>query len=223
VAGYAAGGSARAWRAQSRSSRHGRTVARMALRRYARVRRNSVKGVAAQFVYLRATPEHAAELAATVATGFETYRAFAPPDWRPPAEVSSVGATRKRLADPDVWGLLARTATGAPVGHISFGASTMSRWPGGRDDLAHLWHFFVREPFWGTGVAATLHREAVAEAARQGYAEMRLYTPDRQARARRFYEREGWVVRGGPMASDLGLPLVEYRRRLPDPRPEDPT
>jgi GNAT superfamily N-acetyltransferase len=128
--------------------------------------------------------------------------------------VSDVEATRKRLGDDDVWALLARTADGEPAGHISFSSSTTSRWPDRLDDLAHLWQLFVREPFWGTEVARTLHARAMAEAARQGYASMRLYTPAAQARARRFYEREGWRVRGEPIGSELGFPVIEYRRLL---------
>jgi hypothetical protein len=46
---------------------------------------------------------------------------------------------------------------------------------------------------------------------------MRLYTPEHQARARRVYEREGWTVRGDPISSPMGMPVVEYRRPLPGP------
>ena len=192
------------------------TVARKVLRIYARGRRTTVRGVAADFVYTRVTPNDAAELVATVVAGFETYRTFAPLNWNPPPEVGSLDVTRRRLGDDDVWGLLARTGSGEPAGHITFSASTRSRWPGGADDLAHLWQLFVRERYWGTGVAATLHRSALQEAARQGYAAMRLYTPTAQARARRFYEREGWVLEGDSPESPMGMPLVEYRRRLRD-------
>ncbi len=45
---------------------------------------------------------------------------------------------------------------------------------------------------------------------------MRLHTPSGQARARRFYEREGWQAAGAHAADAvLGLETVEYRRRLP--------
>ena len=44
---------------------------------------------------------------------------------------------------------------------------------------------------------------------------MRLFTPERHARARRFYEREGWVPRGDRRPeSDFGMDIVEYRRPL---------
>jgi hypothetical protein len=54
----------------------------------------------------------------------------------------------------------------------------------------------------------------------RGFTAMRLFTPADQARARRFYEREGWTVAGAPFThEDLHLSMVEYRRVLsPVPR-----
>ena len=43
---------------------------------------------------------------------------------------------------------------------------------------------------------------------------MRLFTPADQARARRFYEREGWRVTGAPHHDDIGFAVVEYRLDL---------
>jgi hypothetical protein len=53
------------------------------------------------------------------------------------------------------------------------------------------------------------------EAAREGYETIRLYTPHGAARARAFYEREGWALAPPAFAEPLlGLDLVEYRRGL---------
>ena len=42
---------------------------------------------------------------------------------------------------------------------------------------------------------------------------MRLFTPERHARARRFYEREGWALAGEPeFVPELGIAMVEYQR-----------
>ena len=50
----------------------------------------------------------------------------------------------------------------------------------------------------------------------RGFAALRLFTPAAQARARAFYEREGWTVAGAPFAHDtMGIDMVEYRRPLP--------
>ena len=82
--------------------------------------------------------------------------------------------------------------------------------------LAHLWMLFIREPWWGTGLATSLLAMAVEEATARGYEAMRLYTPAGQARARAFYEREGWTTDGeGRFEPMLAFDLVEYRRTLP--------
>ena len=44
---------------------------------------------------------------------------------------------------------------------------------------------------------------------------MRLFTPAAQARARRFYEREGWALARPPAFDErIGLDIAEYRRAL---------
>jgi GNAT superfamily N-acetyltransferase len=75
---------------------------------------------------------------------------------------------------------------------------------------------FIRELWWGSGLAPHLLALAVEEAAARGYEAMRLYTPAGQARARAFYAREGWTLAGEPVYEPmLGLDLVEFRRALP--------
>jgi GNAT superfamily N-acetyltransferase len=74
---------------------------------------------------------------------------------------------------------------------------------------------FVRPPWWGTGLARRLHALALAEAAARGYATMQLVTPTGHARARAFYEREGWSAAPPPFAEPmLDLELIRYERAL---------
>jgi GNAT superfamily N-acetyltransferase len=54
-----------------------------------------------------------------------------------------------------------------------------------------LCQLFVRPDAWGTGVASELHDRAVELGAR------RLWVMERNARARRFYEKRGWRPDGG--------------------------
>jgi GNAT superfamily N-acetyltransferase len=154
-------------------------------------------------------------LAETVALGMEGYRSFAPAGWQPPGVAVELPEVRARLRDPETWCLSAWDGTGA-AGHVAFIPARASRRPEGVPAmLAHLWQLFVREPWWGTGLAVTLLARAVEAARERGYEEMRLYTPARHARARRFYEREGWHVAGEPeLVPGLGLELVEFRRGL---------
>jgi GNAT superfamily N-acetyltransferase len=164
----------------------------------------------------RGVPGDAALLEAIAGEAFAGYRSFAPEGWEPPARGSDIIATiGERLADPTMWCRLAELE-GDPAGHVGFLASERTARPDPAPDLAHLWHLFVRPPYWGSGLATRLHALAVEEAARQGYTVMRLHTPSGQARARRFYEREGWWATATHAADPvLGLETVEYRRCLP--------
>lgn len=68
---------------------------------------------------------------------------------------------------------------GRPVGLVSFS-------PGWLESL------FVSPAFWGTGVAAGLHDEAVDALDRPCH----LWVLEENHRARRFYERRGWAGDG---------------------------
>jgi GNAT superfamily N-acetyltransferase len=73
---------------------------------------------------------------------------------------------------------------------------------------------YVRPEAWGTGVAAELHDRAVAAIRAAGHERARLWVLEENARARRFYERHGWVADGSsrvvefpPNPIDLGYAL----------------
>jgi GNAT superfamily N-acetyltransferase len=161
-----------------------------------------------------ATAADADALAATVAEGFDGYREFAPPGWEPPDMVIEAERMRETLGRPGTWCEVAER-DGEIVGHVAFMAARSHPLGAAVDDsVAHLWQLFVRRPFWGTGAAPQLLADAVAEAGARGFATMRLFTPEGQMRARRFYEREGWTLYGPAFDGGLGIPLVEYRRTL---------
>jgi GNAT superfamily N-acetyltransferase len=80
--------------------------------------------------------------------------------------------------------------------------------------LVHLRHLFVLEPWWGTGLAKELHDRAVAAMRERGWQHARLFTPAQNARARRFYEREGWKAGTPFWEPGLQLETVEYRIEL---------
>jgi GNAT superfamily N-acetyltransferase len=163
-----------------------------------------------------AGPEDAGALAGTTRLGFESYREWAPDDWRPPPRSLELRAIRERLKQKSTWCAVAIEADGEHAGHVGITHAAERDRPHVRiPGRAHLWMLFLRPPWWGTGLATRLHRLAIEEAARQGYESIRLYTPEGQARARAFYAREGWVEAGRPFAEPLlGLDLVEYRRAL---------
>jgi len=161
------------------------------------------------------TTDDAEAMAESFRQGLESFRDWAPPDWRPPEGPPEAERIREGLALPSTWGLLATDADRV-AGHVAFTQARERQEP--RTEiagLAHLWQLFVRRRWWGTGLAAELNRLAVAEAAGRGYEAMRLLTPLGNARARAFYEREGWSTDGVAVSEpSLGVDLVEYRRRL---------
>ena len=161
-----------------------------------------------------ATVEDAERLACVVIDGFEVYRDFAPPDWEPPPLEDEIALLRQLLPEASTWCRLAE-ADGRVVGQVTFIPASRSSAQDDEPGLAHLRSLFVVREYWGTGVARALHGAAIAEACRRGFARMRLFTPAAQARARRFYEREGWVQAGEAFHSPgPDLVVVEYRYRL---------
>ena len=106
------------------------------------------------------------------------------------------------------------------AGQVTILPAARSPHPVAGSALAHLRNLFVGRDFWGTGLARTLNAAAIDAARERGYRRCACFTPARQERARRFYEREGWVQVGEPF-HDPGpdLELVEYRYALRSERP----
>jgi GNAT superfamily N-acetyltransferase len=159
-----------------------------------------------------AQPAEVPELLDITREGFETYRAFAPPDWRLPDFSED-----QVVAIDDVATWVVAEEGGEPVGHALLIPADRSRVPVDDPALGHLMQLFVRRSHWGTGVARDLHAAALAAAPERGFSELRLFTPKQQARARRFYEREGWRAVDERPDPSLGFPIVEYRIACPIP------
>jgi GNAT superfamily N-acetyltransferase len=73
---------------------------------------------------------------------------------------------------------------------------------------------YVAPDAWGTGAAQALLGAALDAMRENGIEEALLWVGEANARARRFYEREGWSVDGAGRQSTLGPVEVRYRRRL---------
>ena len=164
-----------------------------------------------------AVPDDAPALAVTTRLGFDSYRDWAPEGWEPPPHALEIRSIRERLRQQTTWCAMAVQTDGEQAGHVGITHAADRQRPHVRVPArAHLWMLFVRPPWWGSGLAARLHTLGLEEAARQGYETIRLYTPYGAARARAFYEREGWEQAGPAFPEPLlGLDLVEYRRELP--------
>jgi GNAT superfamily N-acetyltransferase len=159
-------------------------------------------------------PEDAENMASVIAEGFAIYRAFGPPGWKPPADVTNPDVLRQRLRDEQTW--IAVAPDGDDLAGLVGATSARRSRPGSDapDDLAHLWLCFVRTRYHGTGLASRLLEWGVQAARDHGYTHMRLFAAAGQSRARRFYEREGWEATDDTRASELGPTEIRYRCRL---------
>jgi GNAT superfamily N-acetyltransferase len=74
---------------------------------------------------------------------------------------------------------------------------------------------------FGTGAATELHTAALEALRDQGHLSAALWVVDRNPRARRFYEREGWAADGVERVDEVGgTPIHElrYTRDIPSHR-----
>jgi GNAT superfamily N-acetyltransferase len=161
----------------------------------------------------RATASDAERLARGVIEGVEDYPSFAPAGWTAPSFEVELEHLRELLADADVYCLIAESGSGL-VGQITFLPAARAPHPVEDSSLAHVSNLFVRRDYWGVGLASELHRAALDAADARGFTEFRLFVAAGQARARRFYEREGWLPAGEPCDDPIpGLTMIEYRYR----------
>jgi GNAT superfamily N-acetyltransferase len=79
---------------------------------------------------------------------------------------------------------------------------------------AELRSLYVAPQAWGAGVAVPLMDAAIAAIRAEGHDEASLWVVDANARARRFYEREGWEPTGETKETEVGPQELRYRLRL---------
>jgi GNAT superfamily N-acetyltransferase len=164
----------------------------------------------------RATVDDVEPLARGVLEGVEDYPSFAPQGWTAPSLATEIEHLRATLADDNVCCLVAED-DGGVIGQITLIPAVRAPHPVDEASLAHLSNLFVRRDHWGGGLARDLHRAALAAARERGFTELRLFVATGQARARRFYEREGWRPAGEPFDDPVpGLTMIEYRHTLSD-------
>jgi GNAT superfamily N-acetyltransferase len=79
---------------------------------------------------------------------------------------------------------------------------------------SELQALYVVPESWGTGVANRLTDAALTSMREAGATEATLWVVEANARARRFYEREGWQPTGETRDSQLGPAELQYRRQV---------
>jgi GNAT superfamily N-acetyltransferase len=161
----------------------------------------------------RATAGDAEALAHGAVEGVSGYGEFAP-GWRGPGYEHELADARALLGDPGYHAFVAE-AGGEVAGQVAVLAADATGRPAEDPTLGHLRNLVVAEAHWGTGLATTLLRAAEDDARERGFAALRLFVAEGQARARRFYEREGWRAVTEPYHDPVPrLSMVEYRRAL---------
>jgi GNAT superfamily N-acetyltransferase len=83
--------------------------------------------------------------------------------------------------------------------------------------VGELWAINLEPEAWGRGIGRPLLSGAVDAIRARGCTEAVLWVLEANARARRFYEREGWTADGAVKAERFGareVREVRYRRAL---------
>ncbi len=156
----------------------------------------------------RPTPADADEAArAHSASAEAAYRGIAGPD--PNGLARRTGTWREILASlgPGNQAFVARDA-GRIVGVLNFGSFR------GDESIAAVRVLYVHPAWWGTGAGQALIERAHAELA-ASHSEAVLTVLTANARARRFYERNGWVegeTLVEPHFGDRPTKVTRYRR-----------
>jgi ribosomal protein S18 acetylase RimI-like enzyme len=119
------------------------------------------------------------------------------------------GAARRFATDADSDTFVAESE-GRIVGFVSSGVSE------DEGEERELFAIYVLPEAWGTSAAPGLMQAAVEAMRARGAADAILWVLEDNPRARRFYEREGWLADGTAESEYLGLtvPLVRYRLTL---------
>lgn len=160
----------------------------------------------------RAGPADAEDLARVQVAGWQhAYRGLMPDDyldaldWRDRVERRRAG-----LADPAVSTYVA-VQGGEAVGFAAHGPSRDDDVSG--EQVTEVYAIYLREAALGQGVGSALLGRCLADA-RPGV-EVTLWVLEGNARARRFYERHGFVPDGAVKTYAVAgreLPEVRYRR-----------
>ena len=130
----------------------------------------------------------------------------------PPSEMESLtrreSSWQAALAQPDVSPFVAE-CDGEIVGVMMIGPAREEAGAG------EIYVMYVHPDWWGSGAGQVLMDRAHQQL-RQDYGDAVLSTLGANGRARRFYERNGWVLDSGQVEPHLGAQatkIVRYRKQ----------
>jgi GNAT superfamily N-acetyltransferase len=107
--------------------------------------------------------------------------------------------------------LLVAEELGEVIRFIHYGTASEN------DHLGEVYGFYVHPSSWGTGIALVL-MDRVTTSLAESFSQAILWTHLDAGRARRFYEKTGWIETGSQRQETtwdgVSHPAVEYHRRL---------
>ncbi len=157
----------------------------------------------------QATEDDVEALAVLVARANASYRDWADADWKPPGIEHDRLRWRERFDDAAAWNAVA-VASSRLLGCVSLTDAREEDGDGPSiPGLAHLSRMFVDPEHWRRGIGSLLLDRAVEEMRKRGYRKAQLFTPKRNIRSRRFYERHAWRP-GEETRRWQGLVLIRY-------------
>ena len=96
------------------------------------------------------------------------------------------------------------------IGHFNFCKSRDEDKP----NAGEIWGFYLTEKFWGKGCGRQMMDYTIDVLKNMGYNEVILWVLEENNRARRFYEKCGYVFDGTKKEIIIGKTLIEIRYTL---------
>lgn len=153
-----------------------------------------------QFTVRTARPNDARAIAATHAQAWRVgYAGLVPDEFLASIDDEEWAINRRRAIErprPDMHTFVV-LADGTIIGFVHSGAFRLpdrAAHPDG--SIGEIYAIYVHPDHWSTGAGYVLMRTAVDHLASDGRVEIRLWTLEDNARARRFYERFGFAFDG---------------------------
>jgi RimJ/RimL family protein N-acetyltransferase len=161
----------------------------------------------------KAEPEDAAALAFIICESWKSaYKDLIPPDRL--ALYTDIDRRREMFEKILLSGkgnFYLAAVSGSPCGLIFFGDSRDENMQGAAEIVA----FYTLEEYWGKGVGQRIMDRALYEIRRLGYKSVILWVFEANIRARRFYEKCGFVFDGAVKDSSFAdTKEVRYRLEL---------
>lgn len=166
-----------------------------------------------------ATVDDAAGVARVHVLGWQVgYRELLPGSFL--AELSALGALERRTTTWAGWldgGADVTVAVDGGGRVLAFCSCGPSRDEDAAEGTGEVYALYADPDAWGAGAGFAAHRGVLARLVERGFETATLWVLEGNTRARRFYERQGWVLDTAPgsrKTEEIGgveLPEVRYR------------